>query len=470
MRCEKCGTEIEEGKLYCEKCGHGIQIVPDYNPELEERIAKTLEKIVHEEFGSYRETENQKQKKIQVEPKRAISLLTGTAIVILVLGILLGTHFKHINSYEYQFTKAVEYAHKNKTEESLEAYEKILEMNQNSNDICIALAEIYKQQKQYDIAEKCLQTAIEREPSNIDIYRKLIEMYEESKNTQGIVSLLESCENEDIREAFREYELSEPQVNLEEGVYKDRLTLVLKVNTKETIYYTLDGSEPTLNSVVYKRPITLEEGEYTLRAIAVNTKGMISQEIQKKYTIQLEVPSAPSVFPDSGTYQEPTDILIEVPIGNTVYYTFDGSMPSNKSKKYTRPIPMRLGTNTLTCITYDLNGKVSEVTKKEYTLTLNTTYESPEAIAAVRNLMVNTGEMYDLDGHAIGMEGNYTLNCYEATIVNGNIYFLVIKRFNNADGTITDYDYKYAVNAENIGEIAKAYVNSEGIYSFEAPY
>lgn len=470
MRCEKCGTEIEEGKLYCEKCGHGIQIVPDYNPELEERIAKTLEKIVHEEFGSYRETENQKQKKIQVEPKRAISLLTGTAIVILVLGILLGTHFKHINSYEYQFTKAVEYAHKNKTEESLEAYEKILEMNQNSNDICIALAEIYKQQKQYDIAEKCLQTAIEREPSNIDIYRKLIEMYEESKNTQGIVSLLESCENEDIREAFREYELSEPQVNLEEGVYKDRLTLVLKVNTKETIYYTLDGSEPTLNSVVYKRPITLEEGEYTLRAIAVNTKGMISQEIKKKYTIQLEVPSAPSVFPDSGTYQEPTDILIEVPIGNTVYYTFDGSMPSNKSKKYTRPIPMRLGTNTLTCITYDLNGKVSEVTKKEYTLTLNTTYESPEAIAAVRNLMVNTGEMYDLDGHAIGMEGNYTLNCYEATIVNGNIYFLVIKRFNNSDGTITDYDYKYAVNAENIGEIAKAYVNSEGIYSFEAPY
>lgn len=470
MRCEKCGTEIEEGKLYCEKCGHGIQIVPDYNPELEERIAKTLEKIVHEEFGSYRETEKQKQKKIQVEPKRAISLLTGTAIVILVLGILLGTHFKHVNSYEYQFTKAVEYAHKNKTEESLEAYEKILEMNQNSNDICIALAEIYKQQKQYDIAEKCLQTAIEREPSNIDIYRKLIEMYEESEDTQGIVSLLEGCENEDIKEAFREYELSEPQVNLEEGVYKDRLTLVLKVNTKETIYYTLDGSEPTLNSVVYKRPITLEEGEYTLRAIAVNTKGMISQEIQKKYTIQLEVPSAPSVFPDSGTYQEPNDILIEVPIGNTVYYTFDGSMPSNKSKKYTRPIPMRLGTNTLTCITYDTNGKISEVTRKEYTLTLNTTYESPEAIAAVRNLMVNTGEMYDLDGHAIGMEGNYTLNCYEATIVNGNIYFLVIKRFNNADGTVTDYDYKYAVNAENIGEIAKAYVNSEGIYSFEAPY
>ena len=59
MKCEKCGAEIEEGKLYCEKCGYGIQIVPDYNPELEERIAKTLEKIVHEEFGSLKETKKE---------------------------------------------------------------------------------------------------------------------------------------------------------------------------------------------------------------------------------------------------------------------------------------------------------------------------------------------------------------------------------------------------------------------------
>lgn len=32
MKCQKCGTDIPEGKIYCEKCGSAIQMVPDYNP------------------------------------------------------------------------------------------------------------------------------------------------------------------------------------------------------------------------------------------------------------------------------------------------------------------------------------------------------------------------------------------------------------------------------------------------------
>ena len=31
MRCANCGNELKEGGLYCEACGHPVQIVPDYN-------------------------------------------------------------------------------------------------------------------------------------------------------------------------------------------------------------------------------------------------------------------------------------------------------------------------------------------------------------------------------------------------------------------------------------------------------
>lgn len=471
MQCEKCGTEIEEGKLYCEKCGHGIQIVPDYNPELEERIAKTLEKLVHEEFGNYRASEQEEKTKIHIEKKKAVGIVGIAGICLLALGILLGTHIKHMNSYEYQFTKAVEYAQKkDKTEEAMEFYEKVLELDKSSFDICIALTDIFKQQKKYQLAEECMLTAIRRSPANIDAYRKLIDIYEEMENYNKITELLQKCDNKDIKMAFAAYNLSEPKVNVEEGKYEDSLTLVLKTETKETIYYTLDGSEPTLNSNVYRKPITLEEGEYTLRAIGVNTKGMVSSELKKKYTIQLEIPAAASIFPDSGEYTEPTDIMIEVAVGNTAYYTLDGSIPTKKSLKYKKPIPMRLGNSVITCIVYGANGKNSEVTKKEYTLNLNTTYEAPEAITAVRNLMLNIGETYDLEGHAIGIDGTYSLNCNAATMINGVTYLLVTKRLTLSDGTVQDFDFKYGVNAENIGEITKVYANSEGVYRLEAPY
>lgn len=32
MKCPNCGSELEPGKIYCEHCGHEIQIVPDYDP------------------------------------------------------------------------------------------------------------------------------------------------------------------------------------------------------------------------------------------------------------------------------------------------------------------------------------------------------------------------------------------------------------------------------------------------------
>ena len=31
VKCRKCGAEIKEGSLYCERCGEEVRIVPDYN-------------------------------------------------------------------------------------------------------------------------------------------------------------------------------------------------------------------------------------------------------------------------------------------------------------------------------------------------------------------------------------------------------------------------------------------------------
>ena len=45
MKCHNCGAEIPDGHLYCDKCGAEINIVPEFEPEVENEIDTTLSSI-----------------------------------------------------------------------------------------------------------------------------------------------------------------------------------------------------------------------------------------------------------------------------------------------------------------------------------------------------------------------------------------------------------------------------------------
>ena len=48
MKCPKCGLEIPEGHMYCDNCGTEINIVPDFEPEVENEINATLSGVADE--------------------------------------------------------------------------------------------------------------------------------------------------------------------------------------------------------------------------------------------------------------------------------------------------------------------------------------------------------------------------------------------------------------------------------------
>ena len=42
MKCPECGNEIRDGHLICEVCGYEVQIVPDFEPDIEPQIDNNI--------------------------------------------------------------------------------------------------------------------------------------------------------------------------------------------------------------------------------------------------------------------------------------------------------------------------------------------------------------------------------------------------------------------------------------------
>jgi len=87
------------------------------------------------------------------------------------------------------------------------------------------------------------------------------------------------------REDSTEEKVAVPQANPQPGIYKNKVDITLTCSTGGAkIYYTLDGSNPTRESLLYTKPISLDKTA-TIKAFAVKD-GLIDSSIATfSYTI-----------------------------------------------------------------------------------------------------------------------------------------------------------------------------------------
>ena len=131
------------------------------------------------------------------------------------------------------------------------------------------------------------------------------------------------------------------------------------------IYYTIDGSTPTTASTLYARAVSISNNT-VLQAVGANSgsTGPIASAI---FTIL----PPPPVYPEGGTYANlgTLSVTISDAANASIYYTTDGTAPTNASTPYTGVVSLPVGTTTLKAIAIDSNGS-STITSREYILPL----------------------------------------------------------------------------------------------------
>lgn len=431
MQCPNCKEELKDGNLYCEKCGYEIQMVPDFEPEVDGSILLSLREIqknafdetVEDDTNPKAHTDDNEQikwsyriRKFQKEHKTIFYFLMTLCVsfcALLVVGIIFLVSYL---SPKVQYEKALNAYEKKNYSECLDYVEHTVMLQPEYLDAyfigyqCSLILEDYENAEKYLVEGLSYQAFDETEM--IYCFDELIKVYVGTQQYSKINQLLILCPSSIIVSKYQEYLALSVNFSYVEGTYVDTIPLKLSAEGQGTIYYTTDGSEPNTSSQKYNGPIFLEAGEYIIKAIFINEYGVESNIVTKQYYIeQRVVPFPPSVNCYSGDYEIPCKITIDSEEGCSVYYTTDGTIPTEQSNRYTDPIPMPLGKTVFKFARYDdETGYVSEIITREYTLTLNTDYAFTQAQRDIYALMINENIILDYAGTRSNYVGS---NSYE---------------------------------------------------------
>ena len=434
MRCRYCNAKIPDGELYCKKCGHEVQIVPDYNP-LDEMLTAQIKfgidgddsdteddlknkknarnmavnrntnrhntsggrntgktghnttrntgrttsrttgrtsvrrpsgnaagQIMSERERKKRQSAKAARKKA-LRRKRRIMLLIMAAIVVAAGA---GFYVLYQNSYNGIVKKAQKAAQTKDYSSAESYYKQAITKDSKKAEAYTGLSDVYLEQNKTKEATSLFKDAISKQTSNADLYKACMDFYLKSDQNMEIPELLDSV-NDSMLDKLNDYVVKEPKFSLNDSTTYDDVQKLLLTTDAAAIYYTTDGTDPDLTSTKYTDDgIQISEGETTIKAIAVNKKGVPSATSKKTYTVEFPVEDAPAVSPSTGQYDEAVQIEVKVPEGYTAYYTTDGTDPTTASTKYTGPIDMPKGETLFKAILINGKGRTSGITTRNY--------------------------------------------------------------------------------------------------------
>ncbi len=414
MNCPKCGKELIDGHLYCEVCGQEINLVPEFEAEVEDSMAESIKGIIDEAAVE----EKQEEKEPIITRKDTGFLISGGVIAIIafvVAAVIFGgiavwnnSTFIHEMIAEYylddgDYDSAISYM-----EQTIQRAPDKAAHRFNVCQIYMESGQSEKAVEMYKIIAGSSQFTFEEQLAAVE---KIIAYYEAAEDYESIAEYLTTVQDENIRLTYWKYMCVPVSFSQPEGTYVSLITLKLDSDGIGKIHYTTDGTEPDESSPEFRGTIFLESGNNTISAVFINEYGVSSQVITKNYFIESKQVTPPEVLTYSGNYNCPVEIEVSINPNCRVYYTVDGSVPNRGDLLYTGPIHVPMGKSLYKFIAIDASGEASEVITRDFNVVLDTEMTIEDAKKTLVYHFADQG--YEINGKGYIIQDDTHLLVYE---------------------------------------------------------
>ncbi len=306
------------------------------------------------------------------EPKRGgsfgklklfITIAASAAIAIIVIVLIFTT-----STYKSIYDQGVAAFESEKYDKALELFQKAQQREEGANNAEISkyIADCYINLGRQDEAMETYNTILAADPNNASAVYGLCEIYKSKKDAESINKLLEKYEGTGVTAYLEDFIVPSPEMDPKGGVFNEETSITMKGAPDCPIFYTTDGSNPTVDSPVYTKPIALEEGVTLVKAMSVDKMGVKSYVNTQEFILEGMKPSKPVFSLESGVYINGQKLEITTNDKMRIYYTYNRTAPTRSSYRYYNPITLYRGTFTISAITYDEKGNASDVVFRDY--------------------------------------------------------------------------------------------------------
>lgn len=269
MECPECRNEIPEGKLYCPTCGYAVQIVPDYDADLEENlssvgsdIAGTVNRIDVQESTQVtydedsmtmeipmvkkKEAEKIKQRSARYDEERQkLAVYAGAGIFSIILIFVSMMASKSMGNRSFVPVNAVD-----------EVISEGGSMSAVSDDTVVTANEIQAKKETAEV---------------------LSSVSADDSAEEGGIELIVSPEGG----SYKRPQGITAKVSIVSGADG-----MVQEDSSQTIYFTRDGSEPDENSEVYKSEIAMPVGRSRFAFRYMDEDGNLSDTLNVEYDLE----------------------------------------------------------------------------------------------------------------------------------------------------------------------------------------